>query len=105
MLLPYLFVAATAVGILGDVYDVTYTTIGLKKGLAVESNTWLIGSKPSTKALYLRDGLVLALCMLPTTVCAAVFHNIPVAYGGLTAPIVYGIKHYMGGRAWKKLGA
>lgn len=105
MLLPYLFAAATAVGILGDVYDVTYTTIGLKKGLAVEGNTWLIGNKPSEKALYLRDGLVLAFCMLPTILGATVFHNVPVAYGGLVSPVIYGVKHYMGGLAWKKLGA
>lgn len=105
MLLPILFAAATAVGIAGDVYDVTLTSRGLKKGLAEESNEWLIGTKPSTKALYLRDGLVLAFCLLPTLLCATVFHNIPLAYGGLVSPIIYGIRHVQGGLAWKKLGA
>ena len=97
--------AALTVAAAGDIYDVTLTSIGLKKGLAVEGNTFLIGSKPSTLALYLRDALVLAMCTAPSVVFYAAAHNIHLALGALSAPVVYGVKHLLGGLAWKKLGA
>ena len=103
-MLPYLFAASIAVGVAGDIYDVTMTSRGLKKGLALESNEWLIGTKPSTKALYLRDGLVLSFCIAPAVIALAL-GNVPVAIGALISPVLYGVKHYLGGRAWKKLGA
>jgi hypothetical protein len=96
--------ASLAVAVLGDIYDVTYTSRGLKTGVALEGFTFLIGSKPSTRALYLRDALVLGLCIAPTALSATVFHNLPIAYGALSAPVVYGIKHYLGARSWQKLG-
>lgn len=104
MLLPILFAASIAAGVAGDVYDVTMTSRGLKKGLALESNEWLIGTKPSTKALYLRDGLVLAMCIAPAVVCLAL-GNVPLAIGALISPVLYGVRHLQGGLAWKKLGA
>lgn len=92
--------AALAVAIAGDVYGITLTSRGLKAGVALEGNTFLIGSKPSARALYLRDALVLGLCLVPTVV----FHsNVPVAYGALAAPVAYGAKHFLGGLAWRKL--
>ena len=104
-MLPVLAAISLVVAVAGDVYDVTLTSRGLKKGLAVEGNTWLIGDKPSTRALYLRDALVLGFCMVPF-IAAFLLGNIPVAIGALASPVVYGIKHYHGGLAsWKKLGA
>ena len=36
-------------------YDVAKTEQGLKKGVAAEAFTFLVGTKPSAIALYLRD--------------------------------------------------
>src|SRR5271157_6061830 len=104
MLYPLLLGIALAVAVLGDLYDVTMTEKGIKSGVAVEANDWLVGQKPSALALYLRDSLVLALCVTPTALCATVFHNLPLAYGALVSPVVYGVVHLFGGLAWKKLG-
>src|SRR5208282_2033113 len=85
------------------VYDVMMTQKGLKAGVAVESNTWLIGDKPSAKALYLRDALLLLFCITPALFFAFVFHNVPLQYAGLVSPVVYGVKHILGGLAWRAL--
>ena len=85
------------------VYDVVMTEKGLKAGVAVEGNDWLVGQKPSAVALYLRDNLTLALCVLPSLLAGLWAHNLPVAYGLAFMPIPYGIHHIQGGRAWAKL--
>ena len=104
MLYPILLTVSLALGVAGDVYDVIMTEKGLKAGVAVEGDTWLIGStKPSALALYLRDSLVLALCVAPTALCATVFHNLPLAYGALAGPVAYGAKHVLGGLQWRTL--
>lgn len=99
-----LLAVAVAIAVIGDAYDISLTEKGLAKGLAYEGNTWLVGAKPTAKALILRDGLVLALCLAAPLIAFAVC-ELPVAIGSLAAPVVFGIKHYLGGRAWKKLGA
>ena len=98
-----LLAVAAIVGIAGDVYDVTMTERGIKAGIAVEDNDWLVGSKPSAVALYLRDGLVFAMCVIPAVVFATVAHNVPLGYGALVAPVVFGVKHILGGLQWRKL--
>lgn len=98
-----LLAVAASVGVAGDVYDVTMTEKGLKAGIAVEANDWLVGSKPSAVSLYLRDGLVFAMCVIPAVVFAAVAHNVPLGYGALVAPVVFGVKHILGGLQWRKL--
>ena len=104
MLYPILLTVSLALGVAGDVYDVIMTEKGLKAGVAVEGDTWLISSdKPSALALYLRDSIVLAFCVAPTALCATVFHNIPLAYGALISPVVYGVKHVQGGLQWRTL--
>lgn len=85
-----------------DIYDVTMTEKGLKAGVAVEGFDWLVGDKPSARALYLRDALVIAFATAPAVVFLAI-HNAPLSYAGLVGPAIAGIKHIMGGLAWKKL--
>ena len=102
MFFEFLIVAAI-IGVLGDVYDVTMTERGIKAGVAVEGNDWLVGSKPSAIALYLRDGLVFAMCVAPAVVFATVAHNVPLGYGALSAPVVFGVKHLLGGLQWRTL--
>lgn len=98
---PTLLAAALAVAVAGDLYDVVMTEKAIAKG-AVETSTFLVGSKPSTIALYLRDSLILGLCVAPSLLGATVFHNLPLAYGLLSAPVVYGVKHYLGGHKGKQ---
>jgi hypothetical protein len=86
-----------------DIYDVVLTERGIKAGVAVEAFDWLVGSKPTAVALYLRDSLITAFAMLPAIVVGLVFHNQAAFYGCLAAPVVLGIKHIRGGRAWTNL--
>jgi hypothetical protein len=104
VLYPVLLGVALAGAVAGDLYDVAMTEKGIKAGVAVEGNDWLVGQKPSALALYLRDSLVLAFCVAPTALLATVFHNLPLAYGALISPVIYGYVHLQGGLAWKKLG-
>lgn len=84
------------------IYDVVMTEKGLKAKVAVEGNTWLVGTNPTAVALYLRDNLTLALTLAPSLV-ALVAHNTGFAIGGCAGPVVYGVKHILGGRSWAKL--
>lgn len=81
------------------VYDVVKTEQGLKKGVAVEAFTLLVGSKPSAIALYLRDQILLAGCVAPAAIFA-LMHNVPLAYGACAGPLAYALKHIQGGRKW-----
>ena len=100
MTYPIALGVALAVAVAGDLYDVITSEKCFAKG-AVETNTFLIGSnqKPSALKLYLRDSVVLALAVAPSALCATVFHNLPLAYAGLIAPVIFGIKHYRGALA------
>ena len=95
-----LLAASLVIAVTGDILDVITSEKCFAKG-AVETNTFLIGDnqKPSAVKLYLRDSVVLALCVLPSALCATVFHNIPLAYAGLVAPTIVGIKHFLGYRS------
>lgn len=84
------------------IYDVSMTEKGLKAGVAVEGDTWLVGKTPSTLALYLRDSLVLVLCAAPS-IAFYLAHNTPLAWGAAIGPVPYGIHHIQGGLAWAKL--
>ena len=88
--------------IICDVFDVTQTEAGLAAGVAVEGNTWLVGTKPTALKLYFRDTLVLLLCSTPSIV-AYIYDNPVFYYAFLISPIVFGIKHILGGLAWDKL--
>ncbi len=84
------------------VYDVLMTEKGLKAGVAVEGNTWLVGSKPTAITLYLRDSLTAVLATAPSIVTYAMGSTAG-AYGLLIMPVVYAVKHVLGGRQWAKL--
>lgn len=90
-----------ALVVLSDVYDVAQTERGIKAGVAVEGFTWLVGSKPSAVALYLRDSLLLLIVTTPSMLLH--FVNEPAAYGALLGPLLYGVKHVRGGREWVRL--
>lgn len=85
-------------------YDEIMTSRGLAKHLAVEGNTFLVGSNPTISALIGRDALLLSFAIAPALVAHFV-HNVGIEYGALSGPIGYGIKHIIGGIEWKKLGA
>ena len=80
-------------------YDVVKTEQGLKKGVAVEAFTFLVGPKPSAVALYLRDQILLAGCAAPAIILA-LMHNTPLAYGACVGLLAYGLKHIQGGLKW-----
>jgi hypothetical protein len=93
---------AVAFDLGANVYDVRETERGLKAGVAVEGNTWLVGTHPSARALYGRDLLVLGLASTPSIIFH-LLHKRPLFYGGLAGPIVYGVEHIQGGNSWKRL--
>jgi hypothetical protein len=100
LLFPLLYAAASAVAVLGDVYDVTKTIAGIKKGVAVEDFTFIVGQKCTSAAKYfLRDLIVMSPCFALPFVFLAL-HNAPVAYGSLVALVAAGLKHYQGGAEW-----
>lgn len=78
MVLALLAAVAFAIGC--DIYDVVLTEKGIKAGVAVEGNTFLVGSKPSALALYLRDSLAIGAATVPA-VLALVGHNDPLFLG------------------------
>jgi hypothetical protein len=102
MIFAIALAATLAFAAAADVYDIVKTRETISKGLAVEANTWLVGSKPSTLALALRDGLVLALTS--GLLAFALIHGLgALAWGALAAPIVFGVKHIHGGLANQKV--
>jgi hypothetical protein len=88
--------------ILAARYDNYETLKGIRAGVGVEGNTWLVGSHPSARALYGRDVLVIGLTTTPS-VLAYVFRKWPMHYAGLTGPATFGVKSIQGGREWAKL--
>jgi hypothetical protein len=96
------YAVALAAALAGNAYDIYTTEKGLKAGVAVEGNDWLVGPKPSALALALRDGLIDSpFIALPLV--SHILGNDPLAYGSLAGLAVIAIKHVMGGRAWAKL--
>ena len=94
MLLAFI-VALLAVAV-ADLYDVTMTEKGIKKGVSVEAFTWLVGDKPSAVALYLRDWLIIAIATAPQAL-ALVFHNPALFWGFMTVPASLIARHVNGG--------
>lgn len=70
----YLTLAAVLAALVAtDIFDVRMTEIGIKKGVAVEANTFLVGQKPSARALYLRDTGTMILTAIPSLIAALRF--------------------------------
>ncbi|MGO8797113.1 MAG: hypothetical protein ACLQLC_20025 [Candidatus Sulfotelmatobacter sp.] len=94
---------ALAFAIVADHYDISETEKGIKAGVAVEGNTWFIGTdKPTAGQLYKRDLLVIGVTATPS-VLAHIFRAPALFYGGLSMPVVMGMKHISGGNQWKRL--
>jgi hypothetical protein len=93
---------AVAFEVVANHYDVSETEKGLKAGVAVEGNTWLVGSKPTAGQLYARDLLTVGILVTPSVV-AYIFRRTELFYGGLAGPVVMGCKHISGGNQWKAL--
>ena len=87
---------------LAGLFDDIESERGIKAGVAIESFQWLIGPKPSFRAYFLRDILLLTLVTAPSLVLHFV-HNPPPALAALVGPVVYGVKHIIGGREWLPL--
>lgn len=102
MLMLVSLLLALSAAVAGEVFDVTLTVRGIKAGVAVEGTSYLIGDKPSARALYLRD---IGITMLPMFVAGllAVHYDHPIGYGVATWFAVLAVKHIQGGLAWRKL--
>ena len=85
-----------------NIYDTYMTEKGLKAGVAVESFSWLVGTKPTALALSLRDWPIIAFTCVPALVVSH-FGNPGLAYGLLAAPAAVGAKHIQGGLEWRTL--
>jgi hypothetical protein len=83
-------------------YDTVETLRGIRAGVAVEGNTWLVGTHPSVRALYLRDAMTLGIIVSPSLV-AYKFRKMPFFYAGCVGPLVMGIKHVNAGKKWQSL--
>lgn len=100
-LLPLLIGGAVFVEA-ADVYDTRETQIGLRHGVAVEGNTWLIGSHPSFRAGLARDQIMIGVSLIAPTL--GWVKRWPLLFGGsLNEPYIVGIKHIRAGNAWRKL--
>lgn len=64
MFLTIAVIFALAIYSAGAAYDIEQTLLGLKKGIAEEGNTFLVGSHPSETALVLRDTGVLSVMLI-----------------------------------------
>ena len=60
-----LFSIAVGFCFLAQLFDDIESERGIKAGVAIEAFTWLIGSKPSFRAYFLRDSLLLAAVTAP----------------------------------------
>jgi len=96
------FASASAFALGCQAYDTYMTEKGLKAGVAIEGNSWLVGPKPSALALSLRDVPITLLTAIPALV-AFHFDNTGLFYASLAGPIAVGIKHILGGRSWAAL--
>lgn len=90
--------AAFAFAAAADVYDINRTLKVVDRGLALEANDWLVGSKPTHKGLYLRDALTLAAVAGPLVVTLLIHAAAGAAPGMLIFPVVFAIKHIHGGK-------
>lgn len=79
----------------GATYDTIMTETGLEKGIAVERNTFLVGSHPSWRALFKRDMLM----SIPMVVAGILVH--PALY--IAPAFAGGLIHLRGGLKWRTL--
>jgi len=95
-----IFVLALCFELVCSIYDATMTEKGLRAGVGIEANAWLLGAKPKALRLYLKDLLFLSLVTAPSVIAAA-FGMPELFYGFLIGPVFLGLKHVQGGRQWR----
>jgi hypothetical protein len=100
MIAELIFAASFIFGVGSEIYDTTMTSRGLKTTGYVEKNSWLIGTKPSTADLYLRDGTLMMLISTPAVLALTLFNMPALGIGFSIGPIFRGIQHLKGGREW-----
>jgi len=89
--------ASVAFAVATDIYDIVKTREVITQKGGNERNQFLVGPKPSARALALRDTLILALATAPAVTFALI--GVPGGgFGALVGPVIYGIKHFHGGR-------
>ena len=97
------FAAALTFEVATDRYDISQTEKGLKAGVAIEGNTFLLGTnKPTAGQLWKIDAVFTAITITPS-VLAYIFHKKEWFYAGLACPFAYGLRHIQGGKQWATL--
>jgi hypothetical protein len=89
-------------GAAADQYDIRETEIGLRHGVAIEGNSWLVGTHPTYGALMKRDTLLLGLTATPSAL-GWFFRKKILFYSQLGDPAINGVEHIRAGDAWRKL--
>lgn len=95
------FVIALIFLISAAAFDMIETRRGVVAGKSTEANTWLVGPKPTYKALLLRE-LLQSGILIVCGVLGFMFAS-PLVFASINGMVVFGIKHIRGGRAWTKL--
>lgn len=103
----YAFLITAMFHIAAVVADVRLTDRGIKKGVAVEANrfiVWMYGRKPNLVELYTANFLISA----PMLVSGILGHQLNLdilIWMSLGSMISFGAKHLRGAYRWAKLGA
>lgn len=87
------------------VFDITNTHRGLVKGLAVESNAFVVmlfGNKPSLFGLYFCDAVLWSL-FAAFGALGIVYNNAALVGMSIGGSLACGGKHIMGGLKWRLL--
>lgn len=97
VILAFVFLGIVAVA---NIYDIRLTVKGIKAGVALENFTWLVGDRPTAKALYLRDLIFfvpLAIFTILVIGCADSYATTPF----LLFPTLFALKHLQGALKWR----
>lgn len=81
-------------------YDNIMTQKGLRAGVGIEANSWLVGTKPTAAKLYIRDAVLFGLLFLPSMWGLAIGVS-ALFYPFLFPPFLLCLKHIQGGRQWR----
>jgi hypothetical protein len=95
---------ALIIAVIGWVHDVTQTVKGIEGKVALENFTWLVGSTPSAKALYLRDSIFFIPFVLGPiffVLLSGTAAMLPVLLG----PLAFAGRHFQAGQLWKTLSS
>lgn len=100
----FVFAGALAFEQYGAVYDAKWSERGIRSGIAVEGNTFLLGTdKPTFWQLERRDLTFYVPILSVAPVVAKLTHHRPWFFGSLSGFAALGVSHIQGGSQWKKL--